>query len=90
MDKPPDHSKESVERFRRIVSSPENRVCPFLGSQRDPATHLSYPSSGNRCYAPKRETRIAKDTQEILCLKPQHLLCEIYQSARVKHSGKRE
>lgn len=58
-------------------------VCPWLGLRGDPASHLAYPSSAQRCHAGDRPLRIDALTQSRACLTAAHVRCPRYREPAV-------
>lgn len=62
----------------QITPKTTMRSCPYLGTQEDPGTWISYPSSGNYCHLLKPAHSITLTYQRTVCLTPGHLQCKIY------------
>jgi hypothetical protein len=59
------------------IASPHH-ICPYLGSQIDPATAFAYPAPANHCHHVLPATEVQLEHQRFHCLTARHTACPIY------------
>jgi hypothetical protein len=64
----------------RTPASPPQLTCPWLGLERDAATHAQRPTSAHRCYRdPKKAFSVSEDHQVGFCLAAEHAACPAFE-----------
>ncbi len=54
-------------------------ACPYLGTEADPGTSLSYPTDANHCYRTRLPVPISGIHQESYCITDRYQSCPVYQ-----------
>lgn len=57
-------------------------VCPYLGLQDDPETHVAFPSETNFCHHLKTPGPVNLEYQRTFCQSGRHLLCAVFPEGR--------
>lgn len=60
------------------------KVCPYIGLNSDPETHMQLPSFRHYCFRVEKSRPVETDYQEQTCLCGSYARCLIYQQGEVK------